>query len=62
MIKKNINTLAVHKGSKPDPETRELKIPIYSSNTFAYPSMEEFFTSAMHAYSPNLEEFTYFYT
>jgi methionine-gamma-lyase len=62
MIKKNFNTLSVHRGSKPDPNTRALKIPIFSSNTFAYSNMEEFFTSAMHAYSPNLEEFTYFYT
>jgi methionine-gamma-lyase len=57
-----LNTRAVHSGGKVDPITKALKIPIYSSNTYAYKSLEEFFASASNAYSHELDEFTYYYT
>lgn len=61
-MKRGLNTRGIHGGERPDPITKALKTPIYTSNTFAYPSMEEFFSAAANAYGINPEEFTYFYT
>ncbi|UCE12906.1 MAG: PLP-dependent transferase [Candidatus Heimdallarchaeota archaeon] len=61
-MKRGLNTRGIHGGERPDPITRALKTPIYASNTFAYPSMEDFFSAAVNAYGINPEEFTYFYT
>lgn len=61
-MQRGLNTRGVHDGEKPESVTRALKTPIYASNTFTYPSMEEFFSAAANAYGINPEEFTYFYT
>jgi methionine-gamma-lyase len=61
-MQRGLNTRGVHDGEKPEAVTRALKTPIYASNTFAYPSMQEFFSAAANAYGINPEEFTYFYT
>jgi methionine-gamma-lyase len=60
--KKGLNTRTVHSGEKTDPSTNALKIPISTSNTFAYENMQEFLGAAANAYSYDLEDFSYFYT
>ena len=62
MKKKGLNTRTVHSGEKTDPLTKALKIPISTSNTFAYENMNEFLGAASSAYSFDLTEFSYFYT
>ncbi|MFX0122421.1 MAG: trans-sulfuration enzyme family protein [Candidatus Hodarchaeota archaeon] len=59
-MQRGLNTRGVHDGERPDPITRALKTPIYTSNTFSYPNMERFFEAAPDAYGP--KEFTYFYS
>ncbi len=61
-MQRGLNTRAVHGGERPDPTTRALKTPIYTSNTFSYPNMGKFFEAAANAYGINPEEFTYFYS
>ena len=61
-MKTGLNTSGVHDGERIESETRALKTPIYASNTFTYPSMEEFFSAASNAYGINPEEFSYFYS
>jgi methionine-gamma-lyase len=59
---RGLNTRAVHGGGQIDPSTKALKVPIYSSNTYAFKNLNEFFDSSSDAYSPQLDEFAYFYT